>query len=151
MISLSEIKNILTNRDPAFVENLAQQSRTITQQYFGRTISLYAPIYLSNYCSSHCTYCGFHSKNNINRIRLTPEQMHTEIKAVADMGIESILLLTGESYKATPPSYLKEATIIARQYFPSISLEVHPMDEREYRELFVFMPETDLHLLMHMT
>ncbi len=136
MISLREINNILDNRDPVFVENLALESRRMTRQYFGRAITLYAPLYLSNYCSSHCTYCGFHSKNRIARIRLTPKEMHREMKAVAAMGIESILLLTGESYKATPLTYLKEAALIAKQYFTSISLEVHPMETEEYRELF---------------
>lgn len=137
MISLPEINDILANNDPAFVEDLARKSQKITRQYFGRAISLYAPLYLSNYCSSHCTYCGFHSKNRITRIRLKPDEIHREMKAVADTGIEHILLLTGESYKATPLAYLKEAVAIAKQYFTSISLEVHPMERDEYRELFL--------------
>jgi len=136
MISLPEITAILQDNDPRFIEQLAVKSRKLTEQYFGRTVTLYAPLYLSNYCSSHCTYCGFHSKNRITRIRLTPEQMKREMKAVADTGIENILLLTGESYQATPLSYLKEAVTIAKEYFTSISLEVHPMDTEEYRDLF---------------
>ncbi len=136
MISLQEINNILQDHDPKHLESLAQESTRLTRQYFGRTISLYAPIYLSNYCSSHCTYCGFNSHNRIDRIKLTAEQMHKEMKHVADTGIESILLLTGESYKATPVSYLLEAANIAKQYFTSISLEVHPMETSEYAELF---------------
>jgi 2-iminoacetate synthase len=137
MISLSKIRNILGNDDPAFLESFARESQMITQQYFGRTIALYAPLYLSNYCSSHCTYCGFHSKNRIARVRLAPRQIHNEMKVVADTGIENILLLTGESYQATPLAYLTEAVAIAKQYFTSISLEVHPMDTDEYRRLFL--------------
>lgn len=137
MTSLRDINDILANNDPAFVENLAREAQKITRQYFGRTISLYAPIYLSNYCSSYCTYCGFNSKNKITRVRLTPPQMHTEMKTVSKTGIESILLLTGESYKATPLAYLKEATGIAKQFFTNISMEVHPMESHEYRELFL--------------
>ena len=136
-MTLTEIKEILNNNDPIFIEGLARQSRQITQQYFGRTISLYAPLYISNYCSSYCTYCGFHSHNRIARFKLTSEQMHQEMSFVAQKGIENILLLTGESYKATPLSYLKEAVGVAKNYFPSISLEVHPMETHEYLELFV--------------
>lgn len=62
--------------------------------------------------------------------------MHHEMKHVADTGIENILLLTGESYTVTPTSYLVEATNVAKQYFTSISLEVHPMDTTEYKNLF---------------
>ncbi len=136
MKSIHEIKNILANNNPLFLEELAQKSANLTRQYFGRTISLYAPLYLSNYCSSHCTYCGFKSHNHIDRIKLTDQQMHAEMKHVADSGIKNILLLTGESYQATPLSYLKEAVDIAKKYFTGISLEVHPMETDEYAELF---------------
>ncbi|MCR4337104.1 MAG: 2-iminoacetate synthase ThiH [Candidatus Omnitrophica bacterium] len=136
MLNLQQLQNILNNDSPEFLEELAQKAHRLTQQYFGRTMVLYAPIYLSNYCSSHCTYCGFSLHNRIKRLRLNPEQMHQEMKTVAATGIENILLLTGESYKATPLSYLKEAIAIAKQYFTSIALEVHPMDSQEYHELF---------------
>lgn len=136
MISLNDIRDILNNADPRFTESLAQQSAALTRRHFGRTMSLYAPLYLSNYCSSHCTYCGFHSKNNIRRVRLKPEEMQHEMDTLARTGIENVLLLTGESYKATPVSYLAQAARLAAQRFTSISVEVHPMETAEYQELF---------------
>ena len=137
MISLEKLKNVLSDKTPEALEDLAQKAREIKLRYFGRTISLYAPLYLSNFCSSHCTYCGFHSHNRIKRMKLTVEEMHKEMKHVAESGIENILLLTGESYQVTPLSYLKDAVGVAKNYFPSIALEVHPMSEEEYRELFL--------------
>jgi len=136
MISLTEIKNILQNQNPDFLEDLARRSQEMTQQYFGRTMSLYAPLYLSNFCSSYCTYCGFHNHHRIKRFKLTPEQIAQEMSFIADQRIENILLLTGESYQATPLPYLREAVQIAKKYFSSISLEVHPMDEKDYHHLF---------------
>ena len=136
MITISQIKNILDDPRRESLEDLAQQAQKIRQQYFGRAISLYAPLYISNYCSSHCTYCGFHSHNRIQRFKLTSREMEQEMSFVAQQGIENTLILTGESYNVTPTSYLKEAVTVAKNYFPNISLEVHPMDEDEYRELF---------------
>lgn len=136
-MTLEKIKKILADERPENLEQLAQEAKRVKEQYFGRTISLYAPLYLSNYCSSHCTYCGFHSHNRIKRMKLTNDEMHKEMGHVAKTGIENILLLTGESYKVTPLSYLKEAVQIAQNYFSSISLEVHPMEEEEYHELFL--------------
>lgn len=136
MITQDYIQSILNEDRREKIEELALQSKKITEQYFGRTISLYAPLYLSNFCSSHCTYCGFHSKNRINRFKLTPAQMRQEMLFVAEQGIENILMLTGESYAVTPLSYLEKAIKIARHYFPNIALEVHPMEEDQYRELF---------------
>ncbi|MCK5580569.1 MAG: 2-iminoacetate synthase ThiH [Candidatus Omnitrophica bacterium] len=137
MFSLNQIKQTLENNDRAFLEDLARQAASLTKQYFGRTISLYTPLYLSNYCSSHCTYCGFNSHNRIHRMKLTPDEMHHEMQCVAKTGIKNILLLTGESYKATPLSYLTEAVEIAKKYFTGISLEVHPMEVREYQQLYL--------------
>ena len=136
MISLVDIKNILHDPSPGSTEQLAQNASRLTRQYFGRTIALYAPLYLSNFCSSYCTYCGFHSHHRIKRFKLTTEQMHQEMSFLAKQGIENVLLLTGESYQVTPLDYLKEATGIAKTYFSNISLEVYPMEEAEYRELF---------------
>ncbi|MCA9393611.1 MAG: 2-iminoacetate synthase ThiH [Candidatus Omnitrophica bacterium] len=135
-ISPDHIRRVLQDERPATLEALAREAKELTERQFGRTIALYAPLYLSNFCSSHCTYCGFHSKNRITRFKLTPEQMHREMAFLARQGIENVLLLTGESYKVTPLSYLKEAVGVARDYFPSIALEVHPMDEEDYRALF---------------
>lgn len=115
---------------------MAQEAARVTRQQFGRAISLYAPLYLSNFCSSHCTYCGFHSHNPIERIKLTPEQYRREMEHIHSQGIRNILMLTGESYKHTPVSYLQQAAQIAAEYFQGIALEVHPMQVGEYKELF---------------
>ena len=136
MITLAEIKDILEDKNSKTTEQLASKSQALTQQYFGRAIALYTPLYISNYCSSYCTYCGFSSHNLIKRIKLTLHQIEKEMAAIAHTGIQNILILTGESYIKTPLSYLKDTVEIAKQHFPNISLEVHPMEAHQYRELF---------------
>ncbi len=136
MISLQKINDILNDQRPQSLEELAQEASLVTKQYFGRTISLFAPVYLSNYCSSHCTYCGFHALNKIKRIKLSAEQYRQEMQVIHAQGIRNILMLTGESYKHTPVEYLKEAAQTAAQYFQGIALEVHPIGIEIYTELF---------------
>ena len=136
MITLNKLQQILNDIRRESVEELAQEAARVTRQQFGRVIGLYSPLYLSNFCSSHCTYCGFHSQNKIERIKLSPAQYHKEMQVIYGQGIRNILMLTGESYKHTPLEYLKEAAQIAGEYFQGIALEVHPMQTDEYRELF---------------
>ncbi len=136
MISLNKLTHILNDARRESVEELAQEAARVTRQQFGRAIGLYAPLYLSNYCSSHCTYCGFHSQNKIQRIKLAPDQYRLEMEHIHHQGIRNILILTGESYKHTPVEYLKEAARIAGEYFQGIALEVHPLQIDEYKELF---------------
>ena len=135
-LSYEYIHSVLGDTNPGTTERLAQQAATLTRQHFGRTISLYAPIYLSNYCSSFCTYCGFNNRQKIKRIKLTLPEIRHEMRQVAQTGIENILLLTGESYTATPLPYLQEAVKAAKECFTGISLEVYPMETDEYRTLY---------------
>ncbi len=132
-----QLRTILNDPDRGRLEALAQEASRLTRQYFGRAISLYTPLYLSNYCSSHCTYCGFHSHNKIERTKLESLEIATEMAAIAETGVQNILLLTGESPKMTPLAYLKDAVTIAKDHFQGIALEVYPMSEAEYRELFL--------------
>ncbi|MEI6562074.1 MAG: 2-iminoacetate synthase ThiH [Verrucomicrobiota bacterium] len=117
------------------LETLAREAQRITRQHFGRTISLYAPLYLANYCENQCTYCGFSANLRFKREKLGPEQIETECAALAATGIQSLLLLTGESRRHTPVSYLLEAVGIAKKYFPSLSIEVQPLETEDYRAL----------------
>jgi 2-iminoacetate synthase len=135
-LSLKDIRDILENNEPGFVERLAGKARQTTIQYFGRAVSLYAPLYLANYCDNYCIYCGFQHNLPVKRKKLTVDRMRAEMERVSAMGIQSILLLTGESRRMTPVEYLEESVIAAKDYFPGISLEVYPLEEEEYRRLF---------------
>jgi 2-iminoacetate synthase len=136
MISFEKLKDILNNNDRNLIENLAQKARATTIRYFGRAISIYAPLYLSNFCENHCVYCGFNRTIAVKRKKLTRAEMHKEMKKVSQSGIQNILLLTGESRSVTPVDYIKTAVNAAKDYFPGISLEVYPLEIDEYKELF---------------
>jgi 2-iminoacetate synthase len=123
---------IFNDSNPAMLEQLAQEARSLTQQYFGRTINLYEPLYLSNHCANQCVYCGFHASLDIPRRKLGEQEIEAECHALAQTGIQSILLLTGESRKHTPPEYLETAIKIAKKYVASIALEVYPLETEEY-------------------
>jgi 2-iminoacetate synthase ThiH len=46
-------------------EAMAQTPRSLTLQNFGRTMRLFAPLYLSNECINNCRYCGFSRDNQV--------------------------------------------------------------------------------------
>lgn len=127
--------NLLSPAALKYLEPMAVKSRKITLQYFGRVISLYLPIYVSNFCTNQCVYCGFNVKNKIKRVILTHDEIEKEAKEIAKSGIKHILLLTGEAPEVTPRSYLKEAVAILKKYFSSIAIEIFPLDFEEYSEL----------------
>ncbi len=119
----------------AHIEDMARRSRELTLRYFGKTIQLYTPIYISNYCENRCAYCGFNADNKIDRKRLSPEEVEREACAIAQTGLEHILLLTGESRTMSALSYIKDCVRILNKYFSSISVEIYALTETEYAEL----------------
>lgn len=118
-----------------YLEPMARKAKRLTIQHFGRVIVLYTPLYLSNYCVNQCLYCGLSARNRIARKTLSLEEIEAEGKAIAATGLRHLLLLTGESRKHAPLSYLVDAVRALRSYFPSLSVEVYPMEREEYREL----------------
>lgn len=65
--SFQDFLALLSPAADDYLEQMAARAHQLTVQYFGRTIQLYIPLYVSNYCSNECVYCGFHRKNRISR------------------------------------------------------------------------------------
>jgi 2-iminoacetate synthase len=118
-----------------FLPEMMAQSRELTQKRFGKRIRIYAPLYLSNYCYNNCVYCGFRYENTLERVRLTDQQIMKEITVLNSMGIDHLLLVTGESNKMAGVDYLRHALQLLRPYFVNLSVEVQPLREEEYRIL----------------
>ncbi|MCB1327430.1 MAG: 2-iminoacetate synthase ThiH [Spirochaetales bacterium] len=134
-LSEPDFAALLSPAADAFLERIAIRARALTRQRFGRTILLYAPLYLSNECRSTCTYCGFSYGNAIRRLTLSVEEAAAEAEILYQQGIRHILLLTGEAYRDTPVSYIGEVAERLRERFASVSIEVFPLREDQYREL----------------
>ncbi|MHB1044048.1 MAG: radical SAM protein, partial [Eubacteriales bacterium] len=117
------------------LEEMARQAHRLTVRHFGRTILLYTPMYLSNYCVNKCVYCGFRSGNELERKKLTPAEVEAEAALIAATGLKHILILTGESRKESPVAYIKECVQVLKKYFTAISIEIYPLQEEEYAEL----------------
>ena len=132
-----DLAALLSPAAAPFLEDMAQAAHRLTRQHFGRTIGLYAPIYLSNICYSDCLYCGYalYSGSVGDRRTLTMDEIRAECAVLAGHGFQSVLLLTGEAPKAAPVEYLAQAVAIAREYFASVAVEVYALDEADYRRL----------------
>jgi 2-iminoacetate synthase len=119
-----------------YIEQMAALSRKYTQQRFGKTIQFYVPLYLTNSCINHCVYCGFNHNNDIRRIILTNEQILQEVEAIKQIGdFRHILLVTGENPRDAGVDYIENAIRIVKPSFSSISIEVQPLKEDDYRRL----------------
>ncbi|NTU54012.1 MAG: 2-iminoacetate synthase ThiH [Chlorobiaceae bacterium] len=130
-----EIEPLLRNEDDDSLERLAAEAQAVTLRRFGRIISLYAPLYLSNFCSSGCVYCGFASDRTSPRRKLDASEIEKELLAMKALGISDVLLLTGERTNAVGFDYLCRAVEVAARHMPRVAVEAFPMSIAEYRGL----------------
>lgn len=127
--------NLISPIAQELIEEMAQKSQQLTLQHFGKTILLFTPIYLANYCTNKCAYCGYNVENKIRRKKLTSEEIEEEAKAISSMGFKHILALTGESPTHSPVSYIRDSVKVLRKYFDSVGVEIYALTEEEYKEL----------------
>lgn len=134
-LSINDFACLLSPATADYLEQLATLSQKRTQQRFGKTIQLYIPLYLSNYCTNNCVYCGFNAQNNIKRVALTDNEILQEATAIKTMGYDHILLVTGENHKKAGIDYLLNAVKLVRPMFSSISAEIQPLQTADYQQL----------------
>ncbi len=120
-----------------YLEELAQKAQQTTIRHFGKIIQLYTPMYISNYCNNQCLYCGFKKENKIERKQLTFDEIEKEAVEIAMSGMRHILVLTGSAPNVATPDYILNAVRTIKKYFPSVSIEMYPMNKEEYKSLFL--------------
>jgi 2-iminoacetate synthase len=119
-----------------YIEQMAQIAHQLTLQRFGRTVRLYAPLYVSNFCVNGCTYCGFSTNHHFPRIRLTVEQALAEAETIAKEGFKDLLLVSSEDKNFITVAYLAELASKLRPKFSSLSVEIYQLSPDEYAKLF---------------
>ncbi len=119
-----------------YLEVMARLSRHYTEERFGKTISLFIPLYLTNSCTNSCVYCGFHIQNPMPRTILSPTEIEQEYRAIKQLGpFENLLLVTGENPVVAGVDYIARALDLAKPYFSNLKIEVMPLKTEEYAEL----------------
>jgi 2-iminoacetate synthase len=133
--ALQAFERLLEPKDRAGLERIAHQSAAVTRRHYGRTIRLFAPLYVSNECVNNCQYCGFSRDNPILRTTLSIAQVVTEARHLHQQGFRNILLVAGEHPKFVSDGYLQECIQAIKSFIPTIGIEVGPMEDHQYHEL----------------
>jgi 2-iminoacetate synthase len=134
-LSLADFAALLSPAATPRIEELATRAHATTVRRFGRTVRLFAPLYLSNECVSVCTYCGFSAENRIARRTLAPDEVLAEAHELARRGFRHVLLVAGEHARVVSKDYLEACVRLLAPVIPSISVEVQVWDTATYRRL----------------
>jgi 2-iminoacetate synthase len=135
--SFADLQALLSPAAGEFLPELLARATQLKRQRSGRTLSLFAPLYLSNLCSNECSYCGFSRSVAVKRRILTVAEALQETTAIQSLGISQILLVTGEHQRKAGVDYLLEVTQALRPQVARLMLESQPLDARDYQQLRV--------------
>ncbi len=130
--SLEDFAALLSPVAGERLEELCALSQQVTRRHFGKTIRLFAPIYLSNECVNICKYCGFSRHLKIPRVTIPVSQFEEEVQKLAGQGFRSLLIVAGEHPKYVSNGYVEECVRIGLRHIPGIHIELGPMETVGY-------------------
>ncbi|HPA57101.1 MAG TPA: 2-iminoacetate synthase ThiH [bacterium] len=142
-LSLNDLAALLSPEiDNELLKKLAARAMELSRKRFGRAISLYIPLYYDNRCTNSCIYCGFNAKNQIERKKLSFDEIMKEAEFIRSRNFKNILLVAGEHPESADVETL--VPVIKKLHeigFTCVSIEIAPLEEDAYRTLV-----TDAHL-----
>ncbi|MFP4555267.1 MAG: [FeFe] hydrogenase H-cluster radical SAM maturase HydG [Bacteroidales bacterium] len=102
-LNLEETATLINTQDPQLVGEILQAARNLKERVYGNRIVLFAPLYVGNYCTNNCSYCGFRVSNKeAERMTLSDNEMVKEVEALEDNGQKRLILVYGEHPKYSP-------------------------------------------------
>jgi 2-iminoacetate synthase len=104
----------INDDDELLLEELFTTAREIKHTIYGKRIVLFAPLYVSNWCSNGCTYCGFRADNTeLNRTILSREEIIADVQALQKQGHKRVLMLMGDHPKYSFDEFLEALKLVS--------------------------------------
>ncbi len=92
-----DIEYLLALHDPEDLQGLFDCADEVRAEYCGDGILMRALVEFSNHCRNACLYCGLNRQNaHLERYRLTAEQIMDAVSCIAENGIRTVVLQSGE-------------------------------------------------------
>jgi len=132
-----DLLNLISGAAYGCIDEMRAKARLARMRYYGKTVSVYAPLYIGNTCVNSCRYCDFRIQHQGTvRRNLTLDEIRMEAEAIRKSGIDNLLIVAGEDPKVNSVEHFCEVARLLKPMFSNLSLEVAPQSEEGYREMF---------------
>ncbi|MEE4117306.1 MAG: [FeFe] hydrogenase H-cluster radical SAM maturase HydG [Marinilabiliaceae bacterium] len=112
-LTMEETAVLINTSDPVLVSEIKKGARKLKEKVYGNRIVLFAPLYIGNFCSNNCKYCGFRSSNcDAERKTLNHDEIIHEVEALEDNGQKRLILVFGEHKTYTPEFIADSARLV---------------------------------------
>ncbi len=138
-LTLEETAVLISADDPDLIEEIKMGAKTLKQRVYGQRIVLFAPLYIGNYCTNNCQYCGFKNTNSIiKRTTLSTDELIDQVKALEDAGQKRLILVYGEHPKYDAKFIAETVGIVygvksGRGEIRRVNINAAPMDIDGFR------------------
>jgi len=138
-LSLEETAVLINATEPELIEEIKQGAKTLKEKVYGKRIVLFAPLYVGNYCTNNCKYCGFRTTNRKQvRTTLTEDQLIKEVEALEDTGQKRLILVYGEHPKYNAEFIAKSVKTVygvkkGNGEIRRVNINAAPMEVEDYK------------------
>lgn len=142
-LNLEDAASLLNMDNKILMKELFDTAFKIKNAIYGNRLVLFAPLYVSNYCSNDCLYCGFRKSNkDMERKILTDYELKKEVEILEKQGHKRLLMLMGEHFKEYSFDDFLRAIKIAYSVktepgskIRRINVEIPPLSLEEFKKL----------------
>lgn len=109
-LSAEEVAVLLEVEDKGLLEEMFTEAKQVKEAIYGKRIVLFAPLYLSSFCTNNCVYCGYKCSNDQQlRKRLSMDEIKSEVEILESLGHKRLAVEAGEDSVHNPIEYITDA------------------------------------------
>jgi methylornithine synthase len=129
-LSDDDLRTLLSIESEEELEKIYSAARVVRDFYFGNRVFINCFISFSTYCKNQCSFCYYNCKNEINRYRLTKEEIKETCKALKGAGFHMVDLTMGEDpyYYEDPDRFIELIQIVKEELGLPIMISPGLMD-----------------------
>ncbi|WP_408955311.1 [FeFe] hydrogenase H-cluster radical SAM maturase HydE [Natroniella sp. ANB-PHB2] len=133
VLTKEEIVTLLQAQTDGELKALFEAANKIRAEVLGSIVDLRAAIEFSNYCIKNCNYCGLRCEQQIKRYRMSKKEIISTVAQVDQLGVETIILQSGEDPWYTTDKIIDIVREIKRKFGMKITLSLGERSKQEYK------------------
>jgi len=130
-LSHEEILRWLRETSPAALEELFSRADAVRREYVGDSVQLRGLIEFSSYCGRQCHYCGLRAGQQIERYRMTHEEILAQAHHAVELGFGTVVLQSGEDFGIEAEWFADVIRAIRAETSLAITLSLGERHDRE--------------------
>jgi len=141
-LDLEDVAVLTHISDSMQLFELFETANHIKEKVYGKRLVIFAPLYISNFCSNECSYCAFRTKNElIDRKSLTQAQIVLNTEKLIREGHRRVLLVAGDVYPNHDFQYVLDSIAsiyeakVGKGEIRRVNINVAPLEVDEFKLL----------------